>query len=484
MICKHCKATIPEESSFCRYCGQKVEAEPVAAPAPVFSSAFRHAGSLDGDAFDMGAPVEEKMPAAPKEEPELRFSASFKRAGSIPAAAPAEEPAIKPPVKAVVEPPVKPAPEPVPPVWENVAYTKRKETPPAAKCPHCGNTVKPTAKFCVNCGNKIGDSLADKAVKKSVPDKKPAAAKKPAKVKKSRPSNHKGIVAASVAALLVIVLIVGVATNWLGATGPAAQIARAAKNTFEAKNFTVDFEFNYGSMDMEASGTACVAIDPEERELTLYADMNADGEGGVIAVYDGYMMVKTDYGCYGYDISDQLDDYFDTYEEGTTQDISWEELLDSMIYDGAYEEAAESVDFEKLESCLKALIKKLNSKKWLKENAGYTVEKTDGITMHGFAPDIYTFVTASIAELEEAFIEADAYDDLVDTLDDAKSALEDIDVEFVLGVKGGKLLHLEADVSGAGEDFQIEADFSNFGKTEFDVDELEDMLDEAKRNGF
>lgn len=492
MVCKNCKATIPEESSFCRYCGQKVETEPVAAPVaspapePVFSSAFRRAGSLDGDDFGMGEPVEEKIPAAPQAESGLRFSSNFKRDGGVPAADPVAEPVVKP----VVVAPVKPAAEPMTPKWDDVAYIDPKETPAGNKCPHCGGPVKPDAKFCVNCGKKIGESLADKAAKKPAPVTKPekaAPVKKPVPVKKpekTKPSNSKPVAAAAIAIVLVLALIVGIATNWFGATGPAAQIARAANNTFASKNFTVDFEFTYDSMDVEASGTACVAIDPEERELTLYADMVADGEAGVIAVYDGYLMVGTDYGCYGYDISDQLDDYFDTYEEGTAKEISWEELLDSMIYEGAYEEAEEFVDFEKLESCLKSLVKKLNSKKWLKENAGYSVEKTDGITMHGFAPDIYTFVTASVAELEEAFIEAEEYEDLVDTLGDAKSAFKDIDIEFVLGVKGGKLVHLEGDVSGVGEDFQVEADFSNFGKTEFDIDELEDMLDEAKRNGF
>lgn len=79
MICKNCNADISDSSIFCPSCGQKVEAAPAAAPAPAFSSAFHHAGSLDGSDSGIGAPVVEKKPAAPQEDGGLRFSSSFKR---------------------------------------------------------------------------------------------------------------------------------------------------------------------------------------------------------------------------------------------------------------------------------------------------------------------------------------------------------------------------------------------------------------------
>lgn len=44
MICKHCGATIPENSKFCSTYGQEVSNEPLAAA----SSTFVKAGSLDG----------------------------------------------------------------------------------------------------------------------------------------------------------------------------------------------------------------------------------------------------------------------------------------------------------------------------------------------------------------------------------------------------------------------------------------------------
>lgn len=81
MICKYCNAFIDDNSMFCASCGQKVEAEPAA--APVFSSAFHHAGSLDGSSSGIGAPVVEKKPAAPQEDGGLRFSSSFNRPRGI-----------------------------------------------------------------------------------------------------------------------------------------------------------------------------------------------------------------------------------------------------------------------------------------------------------------------------------------------------------------------------------------------------------------
>ena len=236
MVCKNCKASIPDDSMFCPSCGQKVEAEPVVTPAPTFSSAFRQAGSLDDSDSGMGAPVVERKPAAPQEDTGLRFSSSFKRADSVPA--------------------VDPVAAPVTPQWDNVTYSEPKVTNNTNRCPHCGGPLDPDAVFCNNCGKKLSASLSEKAAKKFTGIKAPKLPKK-------------GIIAAAgVALLLVIVLIVGFATNWFGATGPAAQIASAVKNTFTAKNFSVDFEYTYNEYrewSTEARGTADVSLDPEAR---------------------------------------------------------------------------------------------------------------------------------------------------------------------------------------------------------------------------
>lgn len=465
MVCKNCKASIPDDSMFCPSCGQKVEAEPVVTPAPTFSSAFRQAGSLDGSDSGMGAPVVERKPVAPQEDTGLRFSSSFKRADSVPA----------------VEPVAEPVAVPVNPKWEEVACSEPEATLTTNRCPHCGGTMDPDAKFCNNCGKKLSASLAERAAKKFTGIKAPKLPKK-------------GIIAAaSIALILAIVLIVGAATNWFGVTGPAAQIARAVKNTFAAKNFSVDFEYTYNEYrewGTEVSGTAYVALDPDKRELTLYADVTAEGESGVIAIYDGFYIVDGPAGCWGYDVSEELDAYFDAYEEGTAKDFSWEDFINSISYEGAYDEAKEDIDFDKLDTCLAAYIKKLNDKKWLEENAGYSVEKDGGVTMHCFNPDIYSFLKASASEIENAFIDQDLYDEMNDGITDLRSGSKYTDTNIVFGIKGGKLVHFEGKVSGSydgltqGDELHIEADFYDIGKTKIDTDELDDMLAEAKKNGY
>lgn len=458
MICKKCKASIPDDSMFCPSCGQKMEAEPVA-PTPAFSSAFRRAGSLDDDGFGMEAPAADRTSIVHQEDTGLRFSSSFKRADRASA--------------------LDPIMTPVTPEQDGIGYSDPKAAPAAKRCPHCGGSLDSDAVFCNNCGKKLSASLAEKAAKKSKGMKAPKLPKK-------------GIVAAAaVALLLVVVLIVGSVTDWFGATGPAAQIASAVKNTFTAENFTVDFEYThneYRYWSTEARGTAYVSIDPDRRELTVYADFTVDGESSILAIYDGYYIESRFGECWGYDVSEELEAFFDAYEERTAQNFSWEDFINSVFSDGAYDEVKEYIDFDKLDICLAAYVKKLNDKKWLQENAGYSVEKDGSVTMHCFNPDIYTFLKESAAEIENAVIDKELCDEMHDGITDLRSGSKYTDMNITFGIKGDKLVHFEDKVSGSydgltkGDEVHIEADFYDFGRTRFDTEELEDMLAEAKKN--
>ena len=91
MFCKNCGAAISDDSVFCPFCGQKVEAEPIVDPTPTFSSAFRQAGSLGSSGSGMGAPVEARKPAASQEDTGLRSSSGFKRAENLSAESTSDE---------------------------------------------------------------------------------------------------------------------------------------------------------------------------------------------------------------------------------------------------------------------------------------------------------------------------------------------------------------------------------------------------------
>ena len=217
--------------------------------------------------------------------------------------------------------------------------------------------------------------------------------------------------------------------------------------------------------------------------------MTIDDEPGIIAIYNGYFLVKRQHSYWGYDISEQLDAYFDTYEEGTAKDFSWEVFLDS-IRNGAYDEAKEDIDFDKLNSCLSAYLKNLNSKKWLEENTGYSVEKDGDVIMHCFSPDLYDFAKVSIEDFENAFIDQDLFEDLNDEVRDLRSGSRYTDTSIVFGIKRGELVYFEGEISGSSEGLtsgatvHVEADFFDIGKTMFDTDELEDMLVRATQNGY
>lgn len=444
-VCRNCKASIPDDSVFCPSCGQKVET----APAITSGSAFRQAGSLDGSDFVAGTPAAERKPAVPREDTGLRFSSSFKHADSTPAAEPAAAPSN--------------------PLHGRIPSAAPMGTGSAGRCPHCGGSLDPDAVFCNNCGKKLSASMAEKAANKLSGIKMPKLPKK-------------GVIAvASIALVLAVVLIVGAATSWFGTTGPAVQIASAGKNTLAAENFTADFTFTYNGYSgwrEKVSGTAYVSFVPDKRELTAYVNLTSDGETGVIAIYDGYYIEAGRGRYWGDDISEQLDLFFDSYEKGTAEDFSSEDFLRSVLYEGI----SKDIDFDVLDTCLAAYFKKLNDKQWLKENAGYSVEKDGGMTKHCFSPNIHTFLKASFAEIEDAFIDEELHDEVRDAISELRAEAKRTDTDIVYGIKGGKLVHFDAKVTSSpdglteGDCVQVEADFYNIGKTTLDMEELEDLL--------
>ena len=447
MICKNCKASIPDDSMFCPSCGQKVEAESVVTPAPTFSSAFRQAGSLDDGDSGIGAPVVESKPIPPREESGLRFSPSFKRPGGLTAEDSPEKPVV---------PPMAPAVSPVaPPV-----------TPAVKKCPHCGGPLDSDAVFCNYCGKKLDKPLARKVGKKLGGVNLPKFPKK-------------GIIATgSIALVLAVVLLLGFVTNWFGVVGPAAQIAAAVKNTLTAKNFTVDYEFSVvstGEGSEVSRGTAYISIDPKARELTYYSEQVYGGVRQITAVYKGCYILRNGNRVYGYAIDDELDSFFDSYDEQSSMDLA--EFLDTVINEAELDSQIDCAEFER---GLKSYFKDLNNRKWLEEYAGYSVEKEDGVTKHCFSPDLYEFAKRSAGYFKAAFTDRNFYYEMEDAIADLNNT--NTDVSVVIGVKDGKFVHIrgQAILHEYGGVVHADAEFYNFGKTKFDTNELDDLLAQVK----
>lgn len=351
---------------------------------------------------------------------------------------------------------------------------------PSRRCPQCGAAVRDTLSFCPNCGCSMNQTSQynqgnyDDAVNQTT---QLAPKRKKAKIRT--------IIMGTVAILMVVVLVAGLLTNWFGLTGPGNRIASAVGKTIDSGSFTVDIEmvmkeeYSDGVDTEKIEGTAQVIFEPDKRELTLYAELESEGEWTVVAIYDGFLIRQNDYNCYKTDISDDLDAFFDVYEETASKDFSWEDFLDQIMGKGTYDEAQEYVDFDELSQCCADYAKKLNDQKWLKKNAGYSTKKEDGVTKHCFNPDVYVFLDESSDMFEKAFVEEDDFQSLKDELRDNKRGLRDFDVELAIGIKGGKLVELEFEGSADYETLSASMKFKDIGKTDIDEGDLESLFKKA-----
>lgn len=361
-------------------------------------------------------------------------------------------------------------------------------------CKHCGTEVADNNPFCTGCGAKMP------APEPVAPAPKPVAPKK--KLPKLSPSgifykvrifllSHRVI--AIILCVALVISMAGIFTNWFGLNGPATQIANALRRTLTAKSFTVEFSAtaHTGSgqdrQTQKITGTVQVQLDMNNEEITLYVKLKQDGQTQEYAIYDGYMITVENGRIYKEDISEELEDFFDAYEEAMDRakdmlkdgQVDWEAIL-SMIDEDAYEEASETVNFKKLNKSLKELGRKLNDPLWLRSNAGYRLGLKNAMKTHSFEPDICDFLAAILPIFKPAFRDKDDYRELEDGLEELEDRLDGLDTSVSFGVRFGRLRRLDLSLSNDTTRVSCTATFSRIGTTRIDTDELDDLLDEAK----
>lgn len=338
-------------------------------------------------------------------------------------------------------------------------------------CKNCNAEISDASVFCTVCGHKIesAEIPANTGIKTPAP--------KPRKKSTGKIVALIGAIAAvCCVGFIGLVLIAGILTDWFGLNGPAKQITSAAEKTLNAKTFTIEhvYSFDDGFISGEEEGTMQVSIDTQKRELTIFAEQN---QGQVLAIYDDYLISGSEaFGYYRYDISDELDEFFDELEDLKKNDADLEEAIEDQFGN----DVADDIDYDTLGKCLKKYFKKLNSKSWLKENAGYSVKKEDGVKIHCFSPDIYKFCEVSLPFFEKAFEDKDTYEDLEDDLRRAKSDMQDTDVIIKVGVKSGKLVSIDVESITDETESQLELKFTKIGNTKIDYDDLDDLIDRAR----
>lgn len=333
------------------------------------------------------------------------------------------------------------------------------------KCPNCGAEVPEGVKFCSQCSTSL-TSPAPAAEPAAPVAPAPEAAPQPASKPKLQPKKLIPIAAIAAAVVVVMVLI-----SLLGGSNPV----KAAANLLEVGNFTAVIRADSERINLQ------VDIDYKTETLTVYAEQNGDF---LFAIYDGYCIVENydywDYETYYHaeDFSQQIQDFFDSLDSSET--ISTDELTEALE-DMLGEDAQYYLDMEQLEKCLKDYGKKFTSKRWLEKNAGYSVYREDGVKFYCLEPDLYDFLTASLAVFEKAFVDDYDYDMVLEELDAMRDELSELELSFALGVKGKYLTSCEIIVDEGYGPERMKITFRDIGDTEIDTQQLETILSGAQK---
>lgn len=353
------------------------------------------------------------------------------------------------------------------------------------RCIHCGAELEVGSVFCPYCGTQQSipaanypDSYADPAVSGYVDPTLCEDYTTSVSPKKPKHSKRK-VILGTIAAVVAVVIIAALLTNCFGFYGPATRIVLAAKNTIKKGNFTIEI-----STDTDDKSVSQMDIDFKNRTLTYLTEgeyTNYYGEKCTRyqAVYDGQYVYGSIYEngdtyLWTRDISDELEDFFDEYEDA--KDWDWEDLLDALD-DILATDLDDYMDEDEFIKSCKQYFRKLNSNKWLKENAGYTKTRKNGITYFNFDPKPYNFLRASMECFEDAFEDNDDYDEAMDSLREDRKDLNSIDIEISVGIKGGKLAEISYEIDGEAD---VTMEIRDYGTTDIDENFIETLIQRAK----
>lgn len=281
----------------------------------------------------------------------------------------------------------------------------------------------------------------------------------------------KALILSIIAGVLVVVMIAGLLTNWFGLYGPGAKIVLAGKNTLATKNFTITYSINGTHRS-----TIQWDMDPDAREFTLVV-LDPDGKIST-AIYKGYRIYDHSYGgsshIYATDIRDDLDGLFNTITR-LQDDLDTDAMLEKLdkILDG---KLSELFDLKKLSNCLTGLYRDFNSDSWLKDNVGFSKDRSDGTTLYHFRPDTYRFLNECLATVRPALRDG-RYEDLRQTLDKNQTVLSEMDYEICIGIEKKKLTSLQIHIADLGD---LGFEFSRFGGTSIQTEGLDRLLEQAK----
>lgn len=341
------------------------------------------------------------------------------------------------------------------------------------KCPKCSAELPEGLQFCPNCGSPVAPAqpAAPKVKKPKAPRKpmpKGSLKDKANYLVESLPVDKKlkkpiALGACVLAAFLVLLLVAGIFRLIFGSGLILDELSDAAHKTIEKGNFTMELKLGGDSYEL------AVDMNVKKGEIMAYGELDGD----TFAIYDGYAITDSYY-LNARDIDDELEAFFDSYNDmGDLDDVDLEEMLDEA---GMLDMVEDMVDVGELQDGYEEFLDLLNDKSWLKKNAGYKVEKDDGVAIHCFEIDAYTLADTMLDIFSGAFEDREMYLEARDAVRSQQKALKKMKFSAEIGVEDGYLV--SAEIEYMGESISLE--ITDIGETDIDEKDLKDLLKEAK----
>ena len=227
------------------------------------------------------------------------------------------------------------------------------------------------------------------------------------------------------------------------------------------------------------NGQLQILFDAEAKELTVYGKVMSDYEIQTVVVYDGWSVSGGYYmdGWYKEDISEDLEMLFTQSDSD-----SLKELLGDLPEE-ELEMIGEVIDLEKLMELLETLAtEKFADEQWIKDTFGYTVTTENGATVHTFDLDLIAILKMLFEHMEEAFVDPEVYEELMEMLEDGLTELENLDFKLKMIQTGdmitGFALEFEGEVDGEYGKAEITVTISEIGTTTIDTEMLEKIIEE------
>lgn len=282
----------------------------------------------------------------------------------------------------------------------------------------------------------------------------------------------------TIPAIAAGVLVILALCLWLFRPGPLDQVRSAAKKTFFAENFTIQYDLKVNGESMD--GVINAAIDRDEKQVEMFMQLTTDVGDYECGIYDNTFVVfnTNDGKSTAVDITDRMNNFFAALEYNGQPD--WSVLLD-LENTNLHETLTKDFDFDVFLSCLGQWLDNMNDTGWAEKYAGYSKEKTSGITTYRYNPDPHTLATQTAPMFKKAFLESQRYQDLLDYMDDAKYLFKDGKADISFGVENGRLVAAELALQYYNTDISCNLQFIGIGNTVVDTDTIAYYIDEANK---